>query len=74
MPKRVGQKRKEGEVAMPLKKGKKNVGANIRELHKGETYARTKREHGKKKANEQSIAIALKQSRKRKTRRKGGGR
>ncbi len=53
---------------MPLKTGKKNVGANIRELHRGETYARTKKKHGKKKADEQAVAIALETARKRKKR------
>ena len=55
----------------PLKKGKKNVGANIRELHKGETYARTKKKYGKKKANEQAVAIALDTARKKKKKRRG---
>ena len=56
---------------MPLKKGKKNVGANIRELHKGKTYARAKRKFGKKKADKQAVAIALNTARKPPKKRKG---
>ena len=44
---------------MPLKKGKKNVGANIRELHSGKAYSKTKRKSGKKKADKQAVAIAM---------------
>ena len=46
---------------MPLAKGKskKVIGKNIRELHKGKTYARTRRKFGKKKADKQAVAIAL---------------
>ena len=53
---------------MPLKKGKsrKTVSQNIRELHKGKTYRRTKRKYGKKKADTQAVAIALRTARKRK--------
>jgi hypothetical protein len=43
---------------MPGLKGAKNVGHNIREAHKGKTYARTKAKFGKKKADKQAIAIA----------------
>jgi hypothetical protein len=57
---------------MPLKKGKskKTISKNIRELHKGKTFARTKRKSGTKKANKQAVAIALNTARKSKTRRK----
>jgi hypothetical protein len=44
---------------MPGLKGAKNVGRNIRELHKGKTYQRTKSKFGKKKADKQAIAIAF---------------
>ena len=60
---------------MPGLKGARNVGRNIREVHKGKTYARTKRKFGKKKANKQAIAIALSEAglsrkKKRKTKKK----
>ncbi len=50
---------------MPLKKGKskKTIGRNIRELHKGKTYARTARKFGKKKADKQAVAIAMRNMR-----------
>lgn len=46
---------------MPLKKGtsKKTVSSNIREFHKGKTYARTRKKFGAKKANKQAVAAAL---------------
>lgn len=49
---------------MPLKKGssQKTISKNIRELHSGKTYARTKSEFGKDRANAQAVAIALKQA------------
>jgi len=51
---------------MPLKRGTSNktVSGNIRELHGGRTYARTRRKFGAKKANKQAVAIALSQKRK----------
>lgn len=46
---------------MPLHSGKSNkvVSENIRELHTGKTYEHTKEKFGAKRANAQSIAIAL---------------
>lgn len=51
---------------MPLKrgKGKKVVSSNIREFHKGGTYAKTKAKFGKKKADKQAVAVALSEQRK----------
>lgn len=51
---------------MPLKSGsgRKTISGNIRELHSGNTYARTKRKFGKKKADKQAVAIALSKARK----------
>jgi hypothetical protein len=55
---------------MPLKKGssKETVSANIEELHRGDTYARTKSKYGKKKADKQAVAIALAEARRSKGR------
>lgn len=49
---------------MPLKPGKSNavVSENIRELHSGKTHANTERKFGKKKADRQSVAIAMKKA------------
>jgi hypothetical protein len=46
---------------MPLKKGKspKIIGDNIAEFHGGETYAKTMKKFGKKKANKQAVAVAM---------------
>jgi hypothetical protein len=46
---------------MPLTKGggRKTASRNIRELHSGKTYARTKRKFGAAKANKQAVAIGL---------------
>jgi aminoglycoside phosphotransferase family enzyme len=49
---------------MPGRKGAKNVGRNIREFHKGATYQRTKKKFGKRKADEQAIAVGIAQSKK----------
>jgi hypothetical protein len=51
---------------MPLASGtsRATVSGNIRELHTGKTYARTKAKFGKDKANKQAVAIALSQKRK----------
>lgn len=50
---------------MPLTSGNSPgvVGQNIRELHTGGTYARTKDKFGKKKADKQAVAIALNKAR-----------
>lgn len=53
---------------MPLKPGKRNVGSNIRELHKGPEYKRNKRNLGKKKADEIAVAAAESASRRGKKR------
>jgi hypothetical protein len=56
---------KEG-TRMPLKRGKssKVIGENISELHSGATHARTAKKFGKKKADKQSVAIAMSEARK----------
>lgn len=46
---------------MPLKRGN-SVSANIRELHRGRTYQRTRRKFGAKRANKQAVAIAMHQA------------
>jgi hypothetical protein len=50
---------------MPLESGSSPtiLGRNIRELHKGPQYARTKAKHGAAVANAQAIAIAEKKKR-----------
>lgn len=50
---------------MPLKSGnsQKVVSGNIRELHSGKTHAKTAAKFGKKKADIQSVAIALSKTR-----------
>lgn len=55
---------------MPLRAGSTRsvIAANIRELHSGRTYAKTKAKHGTKKANAQAVAIALESSRRSKRR------
>jgi hypothetical protein len=58
---------------MPGRKGAKNVAGNIREVHKGKTYARTKKKFGKKKADKQAVAIGFSEAglaKKKKTKRK----
>lgn len=61
---------------MPLKpgKGQKVVSENIRELHQGPQYERTKEKFGKKKADEQAVAVALSTARGGKPRGKAGRR
>lgn len=51
---------------MPLAKGRssKTISKNIRELHTGKTYAKTKAKHGAKTANRQAVAIAMSEARK----------
>lgn len=51
---------------MPLKKGtsKDTIGKNIKELHKGPRYRKTKEKFGEEKAKRQAIAIALSEARK----------
>ena len=43
---------------MPLKKGKKNIGYNIKELHKGPRYKANVKKFGKKKAHQIAVAAA----------------
>ena len=52
---------------MPLASGKsrKTISANIRELHSGPTYAHTAKKFGAKRAQAQSVAIALSKARER---------
>jgi len=51
---------------LPLKRGssQKTISENIRELHTGKTFTRTKRKFGKKRADKQAVAIALETARK----------
>lgn len=51
---------------MPLRRGtsKKTVSANIREFHKGPTYAHTKAKFGASVAQKQAIAVAMSMKRK----------
>jgi hypothetical protein len=51
---------------MPLKPGKsrKTISSNIRELHKGKTFSRTRAKFGAKRANKQAVAIAFNEARK----------
>jgi hypothetical protein len=50
---------------MPLKQGSspETMSYNLRELHQGKQFARTKRKFGKAKARKQAIAIALDRAR-----------
>lgn len=50
---------------MPLEHGKSKatLKRNFAELRGGKTYARTKRKFGKRKANRQMVAIALRNQR-----------
>ena len=52
---------------MPLKRGpgRGTISRNISELHHGNTYARTKRKFGKRKADKQAVAIAMSKARER---------
>ena len=51
---------------MPIKPGSSNsvISDNIRELRQGPQFQRTKRKFGKKKAQKQTVAIALSEARK----------
>jgi len=51
---------------MPLVKGKSKrvISENISELHSGATHARTAKKFGKKRADKQSVAIAMSEARK----------
>lgn len=51
---------------MPLTPGKskKVISKNISELHGGNTYSKTSKKFGKKKADKQAVAIALSNARK----------
>ena len=52
---------------MPLKKGKKNISANIRELYKdNKKTGKAKGAGGKPRSRKQIISIALSQAKKRK--------
>jgi hypothetical protein len=48
---------------MPLTPGAE-VGDTIRELHTGKTYRHTKKKFGKKRAEKQSVAIAIRNRKK----------
>ena len=50
---------------MPMETGgsEGTVGRNIREFHRGQTYQRTKRKFGKKRADRQAVAAAKSQQR-----------
>ncbi len=49
---------------MPLKPGKSNkvVSENSAEFHKGKTFKKTAAKHGKKTADKQAVAVALKKA------------
>jgi len=51
---------------MPLSKGKsqKAISNNIKELHSGKVYEKTKHKRGKEVADRQAVAIALTTARK----------
>lgn len=59
---------------MPLQSGssQKTISNNIRELHKGKTFARTEGKFGKARADKQAIAIAMSNARETKGRGMGG--
>ena len=50
---------------MPLRPGAAPtiVSANIREFHKGKTFARTRRKFGAARANAQAVAVAMRKKR-----------
>ena len=51
---------------MPLKTGKskKVISQNIEEFHTGKTYAHTQEKFGKKRADQQAVAVAYSMARK----------
>lgn len=51
---------------MPLKQGASpaTISANIKEFHKGPTYAKTAAKYGTSDANKQAVAVALSVARK----------
>jgi hypothetical protein len=57
---------------MPLRAGTSNdvVSSNISELERGRVVGKTRRKYGKKRAQKQAVAIALKEKRKSAGRRK----
>ena len=62
---------------MPLLPGKKNVGYNIQELHKGPEYAANTKKFGKAKADRIAVAAAESvagNSKRRRSKGKGGKR
>lgn len=60
---------------MPLQPGKsrKVISSNIEEFHKGATYSKTEAKYGKKTADRQAVAVAMKNAGKsKKTKKKKG--
>ena len=57
---------------MPLKPGKSKavIGKNIAEFHKGATFAKTAKKHGKETANKQAVAVAFSKARESKAKKK----
>src|SRR5262245_16382405 len=57
--------RAQKDRTMPIKHGKssKVISENISELHSGATHARTAKKFGKKRADKQSVAIAMSKAR-----------
>jgi hypothetical protein len=47
---------------MPGRRGKKNVGRNIREFTKGSTFKKTAEKKGRKRALKQAVAVGLRQA------------
>lgn len=60
---------------MPLIKGSSpsTISENIREFHKGPSFAHTESKFGKKDADRQAVAVAMETARKSKRKRKRGG-
>lgn len=57
---------------MPLQEGssKKTISSNIAELHHAKTFSRTAKKFGKKKAEQQAVAIAFEKAREYRKKRK----